>query len=378
MTSADKASESADLDHSKRPHEFLVRRDDLHQTEWCPLPDPDSIPLAPGQILLVVDTFAFTANNITYAVFGQMMNYWDFFPAREGWGSVPVWGYSTIARSSHPELHAGERIYGYMPMSTYFVVEAGNVTPSGFTEISTHRRELAAFYNVYSRTAGDPSYDARHEAEQALFRPLLATGFLIDDFLADSDFFGARSVIVSSASSKTSIGLSFCLSQRGRDKVEVVGLTSRSNKAFVEGVGLYHRVVLYDDIASLPNTTPTVFVDMAGDSNVTRAIHERFGDALRYSCSVGGTHWQNLGFGVEVPGPRPILFFAPGHIARRLEDWGGAELNRRVGETWLAFLQRVAGWIEVDRARGHDAIERVYRATLDGKADPKRGYVLSF
>jgi len=357
--------------------DFLIRRDDLHATEFCAAADPASIELAPGQVLLAVDSFAFTANNITYGVFGVAMRYWDFFPARDGFGIIPVWGFAVIERSNHPGLSAGERIFGYFPMSTHLVATVDQVSPGSFLETSPHRDGLSLIYNQYTRCAGDPGYNSAHEAEQMLFRVLFMTGWLIDDFLADSDFFGARSVVVSSASSKTSIGLAHCLSQRGRDKCEVIGLTSAANKAFVESLGCYHRVVTYDQIATLPKT-PSVFVDMAGDATVTSAVHQHFGDELRYSCSVGGTHWDNLAFGVEFPGPRPILFFAPAQVEKRIADWGAAVLQQKMGQAWATFLPKVNGWIAVERLSGREAIERVYMETLDGRADPKKGYVLSF
>src|SRR5262249_33879135 len=156
-----------------------------------------------------------------------------FFPAPDGWGRVPVWGFADVARSAHPAVAAGERLYGYLPMSTHCVVRAEHVTPSGFHDVSPHRQPMSVFYNQYLRVSADPGYDSPREAEQMLFRPLFATAFLIDDFLAGERFFGARSVVVSSASSKTSMALAFQLHQRGRDACEVVGLTSARNDAFV-------------------------------------------------------------------------------------------------------------------------------------------------
>jgi len=46
--------------------------------------------LQPGQARLHIDHFALTANNITYAAFGEAMGYWQFFPASSGWGCIPV------------------------------------------------------------------------------------------------------------------------------------------------------------------------------------------------------------------------------------------------------------------------------------------------
>ncbi len=358
-------------------YDFLVRRDDLHRTDARPAPPTADVELQTGQVLLAVDAFAFTANNITYAVFGDSFMYWNFFPAPEGWGRVPVWGFASVARSANPALREGERIYGYLPMSSYVVVEADRVTPGAFHDAAAHRQSMSVFYNQYLRVLADPGYDPRREAEQMLFRPLFATAFLIDDFLAAEGFFGARSVVVSSASSKTSLALACQLHRRGRAACEVVGLTSARNAAFVRELGTYHRVVPYGEVATLDRTVPTVFVDMAGDAAVTSAVHRHFGDALRYSCAVGGTHWERLALGLEVPGPTPTLFFAPDRLTQRMKEWGAEGFQARLGEAWARFLPQIDGSMTVERSSGREALERVYRATLDGTADPRKGYVLS-
>ena len=56
---------------------FQVRKSQLSQTRLVTTPD---LPLADGQVRVKVDHFALTANNITYAAFGDAMNYWQFFP----------------------------------------------------------------------------------------------------------------------------------------------------------------------------------------------------------------------------------------------------------------------------------------------------------
>lgn len=357
--------------------DFVVHRDDLRRYEFRPATPASAVNLATGQVLLEVDAFGLTANNITYAVFGDAMKYWNFFPAPDGWGRVPVWGFATVARSSHPEVAVGERVYGYLPMSTHLVADAGRVTAGGFSDTAAHRQEMDAFYNLYLRTAADPIYDPSREAEQMLLRPLFFTGFLIDDFLADNQFFGARRVVVSSASSKTSIGLAFQLFQHGRGRCEVVGLTSKGNVPFVESLGCLHRVLAYTDVESLDASVPTVFVDMAGDADVTTRIHRHCGDALKYSSQVGGTHWDRLAFGIQVPGPTPTLFWAPGQLAKRMTDWGQAGFHERAGGAWKRFVSSVDGWITVEREGGRTAIERIYLATLEGRAEPSKGYVLS-
>ena len=75
--------------------DFLVKREDLRE---CRIAESEVADLAPGQALLRVDSFGLTANNVTYAVFGETMSYWDFFPAGEGWGRVPMWGFAEVER----------------------------------------------------------------------------------------------------------------------------------------------------------------------------------------------------------------------------------------------------------------------------------------
>lgn len=363
---------SADLE----PFDFLVRKDDLRTTAFRSIPCADRTRLDDGDVLLRVDCFGFTANNVTYAVFGDMMQYWEFFPAEEGWGRVPVWGFATVARSRHPEIAVGERVYGYLPMSSHFVIRAGHVNAGSWVDISPHRQARDAFYNTYLRTSADRGYDPAREAEQMLLRPLFFTGFLIDDFLADSGFFGARSVVVSSASSKTAIGLAFQLFQRGEATCKVNALTSNKNLAFVERLGLHHRVLPYHAIETLDPAVPTVFVDMAGNGDVAARVHRHFTDALRYSCQVGATHWERLGLGAALPGPRPELFWAPGRLAKRMEDWGLEGFHARAGAAWSAFVTSVDSWLTKEIGHGRQAVLDTYMETLEGRADPGKGHVL--
>ena len=73
-----------------------------------------------------------TANNVTYAAMGEGMKYWDFFPAPEGFGIVPVWGHAHVAASNVEGFAVGERVYGYLPMASHLVVSPGAVKPGSF------------------------------------------------------------------------------------------------------------------------------------------------------------------------------------------------------------------------------------------------------
>jgi hypothetical protein len=356
---------------------FEVKRDDLRDTRFVREAVDRQAVTAAGKALLAIDHFALTANNITYAAFGEQMAYWNFFPAGEGHGRIPVWGFADVVASGVEGLPVGERIYGYFPMASHVVVEPTRVSPRRFVDGAEHRKGLPAVYNSYERVAADPGYRSEREAVQMILKPLVLTSFLIADFLDDNAFFGARQVLVVSASSKTSLGLALCLKRLAVPGLSVIGLTSKGNRAFVEATALYDRVVTYDAIASLDPAVPTAYVDMAGSAELITALHGHFGERIVHACRVGGTHWQDLAGRLDLPGARPKFFFAPDQIAKRHGDWGPGGLEERFAGAWEDILASADGWMTVRRAEGEAAVADAYRQTLEGLVAPDTGLVLS-
>ena len=355
---------------------LLVRKDQLGNAE---LASSDDAALASNQVRVRVDAFALTANNITYAAFGDAMDYWRFYPAaQEGRGVIPVWGFGTVVQSLHPGVAVGERLYGYWPMAGSAVLQPDHLSASGFRDGAPHRAGLHAVYNQYQRCNSDPFYTPDTEDAQALLRPLFVTSWLIDDFMADNAFFGARTCLLSSASSKTAYGTAFQLKQR--DGIEVVGLTSAGNRAFCESLGCYDRVLAYEELDAVPADADIVYIDFAGNARLRSDIHTRFRN-LRYSCSVGGTHVEQLGGARELPGPRATLFFAPAQIKKRQADWGAEALGQRLVASWHAFRARVGDpgrpWLRVQRHDGPQAALAAYREVLSGRGDPHLGHIVS-
>ena len=359
---------------------FVVDRHQLARARWVAAP---AAALAAGQVRFAIDTFALTANNITYAAFGDAMNYWRFFPTADAaTGCIPVWGFANVVESRCEGVAAGERFYGYWPIASDVTLEPTRADASGFVDGAAHRRELHPVYNHYLRCSADPGYVQAREAEQALLRPLFTTSFLIDDFLEDNAFFGAKTVVLSSASSKTAYGTAFCLAlRRAAGGPRIVGLTSPGNLGFTRGLGCYDSVMSYGDVAGLPADQPTVYVDFSGSVDLRSAIHHHFSESLAHSCSVGGTHWEELGSGKGLPGPRPTLFFAPAQIKKRHVDWGAAGLQQRLTEAWRGFMGAVTDakhpWLRVVQSSGPAAVGSIYDALLGGRLDPAEGHMLS-
>ncbi len=357
---------------------FIVRKEQLNDCWFSERELPDN--LAEGEVLLKIDRFAFTANNITYAVFGDAMSYWKFFPTdhdQKEWGQIPVWGYADIVQSGVKELAAGERIYGYLPMSSHLIIQPAKLSAKGFIDASAHRQGLPPVYNQYLRTISDPAYQVEMEPWQMLFRPLFMTSFLIEDFIFDNESFGAEQIILSSASSKTSFGLAFCLKHRGNADQKIVGLTSPGNRAFVESLGCYDQVLNYEDAEKLHDVA-SVYVDMAGDGSLTSRLHHHLDSNMKYSCVVGDTHWETSPIDTKIPGAKPEFFFAPSQIEKRNKDWGPGGLENHFNDYWLSFLDKATGWIQVVEGRGKEAMREVYLETLEGRSKASEGHILGF
>lgn len=352
--------------------DFLVKRDELRECRIAEAPTPE---VGPGQALLRVDAFGLTANNVTYAVFGEAMSYWDFFPAADGWGRVPMWGFAEVERSEAEGVEPGTRLYGYLPPSSHLLVTPADADERGFLDAAPHRAALPSAYHRYLATGADPFYRPDTEAIQMLLRPLFFTSFLIDDQLDDEGLTAKGPIAISSASSKTAIAAAFLLSRR--EGVELIGLTSPRSTGFVEGLGVYDRTVAYDAIDTLERR-PATFVDVAGDAQVRLAVHAHYGDELVHSMAVGVTHWEEFGSGeAELPGPAPAFFFAPDRVVKRSEDWGRAELERRVADAWHPFCEWTGGWLEPIPGEGFDAVRSAYLDVIEGRVDPRRAHVLT-
>ncbi len=340
--------------------ELHVRRDDLSGITAA----TREVTVGNGEMLLRIDHFALTANNITYAAHGVDMAYWAFFPAPEGFGIVPVWGFATVVESRAEGIAVGERFYGYWPMASHALVQPVRISPRGFSDGAAHRAKLPPLYNNY--VPASPAYGP--ETIQALFRPLYTTSFVLDLMLRDSP---AKTLLLTSASSKTALGLA----QAAKGRQRVVGLTSAANMGFVEATSYYDEVLEYADINGLAGIEPAALIDFSGNGAVRHDIHSVTGAQLIESHVVGDTHWD-VANTAGLPGVQPKLFFAPSVIVERVAQWGAEGFEQRLAAAWTAFIAST-GWLRVVAANGPDDVMAHWQALAGGRIDPADGLVLS-
>ena len=357
------------------PQTLLVNRRDFSDVALVNINEAE---LQDGFIRVKIGPWALTANNITYMVTGDMIGYWDFFEPKHydidmsGFGRMPVWGYAEVTQSKCADVPAGTLIYGFFPVAQTLDMKPVKLSSLGFQDGKDHRTELHPVYNGYTFVDKDPSFAAYRELQPVL-RPLFTTSFLIDDFLADENFFGAEQVLLLSASSKTAMGTAYCLKQRGG--IKVTGLTSEGNKGFTSETSFYDEVFTYDTITDMNPDVKTVIVDMAGNGSVMGTLYEHFEENIIYNCMVGKSHWQGAPPVTPKLGAPAKMFFAPDRVKLRMNDWGREGFTKNLAARWLPFCDNAKNWLDIERSGKVTELLKVYKDFLDGKASPSKGYM---
>jgi hypothetical protein len=356
--------------------EFQVRKDDFTETRIVETAAPS---LADGAARLRLDTFAMTSNNITYAAMGGgELGYWDFFPAKEGWGRPPCWGFATVEASKSEHATIGARLYGYFPIGTHLDVRPARATSGGFFDGAEHRKAKSPVYNQYLLTSADPAYISDREGEQSLFRPLYATGWWAADFIHRGAPVPAT-VIFTSASAKTALATAHQL--KSLSGAKLIGLTSARNLDYVRGTGLYDQAATYEDAADLIPEGPAAYVDFLGREEVTAELHRALGPALKRSVMIGATDWTAKPGGIQVPkaaldGPVPEFFFVPGYAAQRIKEDGA--LRARMLDDMRAFYAASNRFVKPARLSGSGAVVASWHRLLKGEVSPAEGLVQSW
>ncbi|PCI77356.1 MAG: hypothetical protein COB20_08380 [SAR86 cluster bacterium] len=336
-------------------------------------------PLATGEILLKVDKFGFSANNVTYAAAGDQLGYWQFFPASDNesntWGIIPVWGFADVVASSATGVDVGERVFGYYPTNSYLKMGNVKVLESRLIDGAEHRSKLPPGYNTYRRVGLEPGYDRNMDNMRMLLWPLYITSFCLWDSLQHNGWHGAKQVVVISASSKTSIGLGYALAA-DTDAPTSIGFTSKGNQQWVENLGLYDQTINYDALEDIDASIPTVIVDMSGNSTLLANLHAHLGENLAHCLNVGLTHWSEGGRDTGIPKEKREFFFAPSHIQMRMKEWGPEEFDSKSSQFITDSSTQSADWMKIEKLDGVEKLADIYGDVCAGKLPPEKALVI--
>jgi hypothetical protein len=330
-----------------------------------------------GEVLVAIDQFGLTSNNVSYAVSGDMIGYWGYYPAEGDWGKVPVWGCGNVVASKCAAVPVGERLWGFFPMASHVILHPGKIRDDQFIDSAEHRQALPALYNGYRRTQAEPELLQAMEVERCLMFPLFATSYMIYDYLIDNDFFGAKQVLIGSVSSKTGFGLAEMLHNDARVSQRVVGLTSAGNVGFMERLGCCDDIVTYGDEDKIDASLPAVYVDMSGDTRLQSVLHHALGENMVASEAVGATHWEERADAGALPGVQPRFFFAPGQIGKRNKEWGPGVAMMKAMMASAEVAKKVEGEIAIEWTRDAEGLAALWGDLLDNKVAPNRGLMVS-
>ena len=336
-----------------------------------------------GEVLMKVEKFSFTANNVTYGIAGDSIGYWNFFPAinnpKKTWGCIPVWGFAEVVMSNNTEIEHGERVFGYFPPANFLIVDPVKVSTLSFSDGKEHRKELPPVYNNYVRLNAENDYDKSMDDIRALLFPLHITAFCLCDALEEQSYEGASQVLIVSASSKTAIGLAQGLAETDGSP-NIVGLTSSNNIQFVESLGCYDQVISYDDLGSINNAS-SVIVDMSGNQEVLSTVQNQLKGDLLKCLTVGMTHWDKRGSANEAHAKaelqdRTEFFFAPAHIQKRIRDWGHEGYAEKTNAFMAKRAEQSNDWMQIKKIKGLDNFSETYKEVVAGNINPNEGIIV--
>lgn len=376
---------------------------------------PQTIP--DDHVLLKVDRFGYSANNVTYQALGEASHfrYFEFHhvPDSEAegvssktHGVTPVWGFGTIIKSTHPKVHTGERVYGYFAPARYLLLPvSSDVNKYAFFVPRPHLPPDRRPYNQITRCAADPLYDPSPTAEDLtmLYRPLFWTSYWCEDWLNSSNYKGGSTrIIISSASSKTAFCLAYLIRRRnslqGSSTRRVIGLTSTKNLVFTKRLALYDDVFDYEsfDMSLVGNLARGrwIYVDVAGNNALNARVRDHFrvySDSELVTCiALGLTNVSastidpsSLGWGSnsEAPhtgDPKIEHFFMPEWLSIRKQQLSVSAITQMQKDAWTRLMADCGTWgVSLHRVCGPEQVKAAYGEIVRRGLAPEDAFVWS-
>ncbi|OAX41295.1 hypothetical protein K503DRAFT_712948 [Rhizopogon vinicolor AM-OR11-026] len=380
---------------------------------------PQTIPR--DHVLLEVDRFGFSANNITYQALGEAphFRYFDFhhLPEADGvssktHGLTPVWGFGTIIKSTHPEVQAGERVYGYFAPVRYLLLPVSpRVNKYAFFVPRPHLPPDRRPYNQVTRCAGDPLYDPSPIAEDLtmLYRPLFWTSFWFEDWLNSSDYKGGSTqIMISSASSKTAFCLAYLICRRNSSQGSsrrVIGLTSTKNLDFTRRLALYDDVYDYESFDTSLDANYAkgkwIYVDIAGSDTLNTRVcdhlrlHGNTGLVARIVLGLTNVlpsttgssfdRWAKNDLSVTsasevLPGADPEFehFFMPEWFAIRTRQLSISTITQMQKDAWTRLMSDCQTWgVSLRRVCGPKQVKAAYEEIVRKGLVPQEAFIWS-
>ncbi|MFC4698974.1 DUF2855 family protein [Glaciecola siphonariae] len=183
--------------------------------------------------------------------------------------TVPCWGQSVVYRSGHPDFKEGQAYYGFWPLSAYSIREIDTQvsnTDIAYLSLPTFEGpkewlKIINFEGFTSKVADNYEY--------------IKIGYTFALALRDMDAYGAKRLVLSSASSTSAQIIAMCVKKLMPD-LQIVGYTSQRNLDLVKSFEFFDEVFLYEEIQACPNEKKSLYFDALGDKHASEAIFKHF------------------------------------------------------------------------------------------------------
>ncbi|MWB79175.1 DUF2855 family protein [Pseudooceanicola sp. 216_PA32_1] len=323
---------------------------DPHRIGDAMLSQVELAPIEDGEARFAIESFALSANNVTYVLTAGAFRYDKLFAGPGGRMVPPVWGYATVVES-RSELQIGSRWYGLWPAGSHLTVRP-KMTRGGFRDVAARRRPLNPLYNGY--LPGGPG-EPREQITQASLRPLHFLAYVVSRDLQD-ELKRYSQVVVTSASSKTSTALAWELRA-----LNPIGLTSAPRIPFVRGTEFWARVLPYTSPSEI-GAGSVVVLDVAGDEDIVTAIRERADSGDTRVIGIGFTHPDAAGSSER------DVFFAPDRVGALVARVGATAFETDLEESAREFLRRSAATYDVNQV-APDKVVQLWTEIAQGAVD---------
>lgn len=318
---------------------------------------------APESVLLAVEQFSLATNNLSYILVNDVLRTLDAFPSpTPHHARVPVWGVAEVIDADPSVAAVGTRVAGFLPMATHTAVHVAS-GETGLLSVDAQRVGMLPIYRRLTPVLTEAGSNAA-DVETVLLAVASFAALLAADVTAT----GARTVVVSSASSRSAAALSRLLTRAG---IDVIGLTSAKHRHVAQSMAVYSRVFGYDEIDQLREGS--VYVDVAGSAEVTTAVHDRLGSRLLSSIAVGATHLRSM---PPAEGPPLSMFNTGDREVEVVAERGWPAVQAMYEEARADLTGWAAQWLRITAVDGLAATEPVWLDIVAGKSDPLSAVVI--
>ena len=331
-----------------------------------------NVPIKTSKNIFKVRELAFTANNVTYALCGESLRYWQFYPFSKTEGILPAWGYAECLECESGSLQPGRLLYGYWPSSTLAALSLSSLLNNRIIENSEGRSGLPLVYNSYE-LVDDDSHPISLRPYIPTLQPLFATSFLLFHWLMDDSFFEADEVVVTSASSKTALAYAWLHGQHTGQKPKLTAVTSKANEDFTSSTGLYERVLTYESL-SFEKKDKVFIVDFLGSPDFLLKLTSRLGSQLIKASLVGATNWQASGEIKDID--KASFFFAPVQVRRRMKRWGAVKTQSSIQEELVRFALFAKSIFSLREVYGPEQLKTCYDQVVNARQGPEEIVVI--